>query len=112
MEGILDVYEEHFTNLIEPNIHYVKKNRHTCLICRQEVNRNGSYGKSDRTCTEQIIIEYLDHLRIFGYSKNQAQVFINSVRDSGVLCKEVKGYWEFKEHKTDYVFIIEHCLDF
>ena len=53
MEGVLDVYEEHFTNLTEPNIHYIKKNTHSCLICRQEHQRDGSFGKSDRECTEK-----------------------------------------------------------
>ena len=112
MEGIVDVYEEYFINLVEPlKVHFFKKNRHTCLICREEPNKNGSYGKSDRTFTEKIIVEYLEHLKVFGFSNNLAQVFINSIRDSGILCGKVKGYWEFKEHEKYYVFIIEHCLD-
>ena len=113
MEGIVDVYEEYFINLVEPKIDFVKKNRrHTCLVCRLEPNRNGSYGKSDRTSTEKNIIEYLEHLKVFGFSNDLALVFINSIKDSGILCEKVKGYWEFKEHETEYVFIIEHCLDF
>ena len=82
------------------------------MVCRLEPNKDGSYGKSDRTSTEKIIVEYLEHLKVFGFSNNLARVFINSIRDSGILCGKVKGYWEFKEHETDYVFIIEHCLDF
>ena len=59
---------------------------------------------------EKILIEYLEHLKIFGYSNNLAQVLINSIRDSGLLCRNVKGWWELKEHNTAYVFIIEHSL--
>ena len=112
MEGVVDVYEQYFINLVEPKIEYFKKNTHTCLICRLEPERNDSYGKSDRTDTEKIIVEYLEHLKVFAISNNLAKVFIKSVRDSGILCKKVKGYWEFKEHGKDYVFIIEHCLEF
>ena len=112
MEGIVDVYEEYFTNLVEPpKVPFSKKNGHTCLICRHEPNRNGSYGKSDRTATEKIIVEYLEHLKLFGFSDNLAKIFINSIRDSGILCRKVKGFWEFKEDEKVYVFIIEHCLD-
>ena len=112
MEGVLDVYEEFFTKLVEPTIYYIKKSIHTCLICRQEHNTDGSYSKSDRFLTENIILEYLEHLQVYGYSKNLAKIFINSVRDSGILCRKVKGLWEFKEHPTEYIFIIEHSVEF
>ena len=110
MEGIVDVYEEYFINLVESKVHFFKKNRHTCLICRLEPMKDGSYGKSDRTSTEKNIVEYLEHLKVFGFPNNLAKVFINSIRDSGILCRKVKGFWEFKEHETEYGFIIEHCL--
>ena len=87
------------------------KKIHSCLICRQEHQKDGSFGKSDRECTKKNVLEYLEHLKIFGYSKNLAKIFIKSVRDAGVLCKKVKGFWEFKEHETEYVFIVEHCLE-
>ena len=112
MEGIVDVYEEYFTNLVEPKVQFFKKYRkHTCLICKPEPLRD-AYGKFDRTSTEKIIIEYLEHLKVFAVSNDLALVFINSIKDSGILCEKVKGYWEFKEDETNYVFIIEHCLDF
>ena len=82
------------------------------MICTLEPGRKALYVKSDRTSTEKIIVEYLEHLKVFGFPNNLAQIFISSVKDSGILCKKVKGYWEFKEHETEYVFIIEHCLDF
>ena len=112
MNGVLDVYEEFFTNLIEPPIvQHLKKNSHSCLICRQERTRDNSYSKSDRLRTEYIILEYLEHLNIYGYSKNLAKIFIKSVRDSGILCKKVKGFWEFKKHETEFVFVIEHSVE-
>ena len=40
------------------------------------------------------------------------KIFIKSVRDSGVLCKKVKGVWEFKEHETEPVFVFEHSVQF
>ena len=111
MEGIVDVYEQYFINLEENrNIQFFRKNNHSCLICREEP-KNGSYGKFDKYSIEKVAIEYLEHLKIFGYCNNLAKLFINSIRDSGVLCKNVKGWWEFKEHNTAYVFIIEHSLD-
>ena len=111
MEGIVDVYQEYFMNLEENSkINFFKKDNHSCLICREEPE-NGSYGKFDKYSIEKIIIEYLEHLKIFGYCNNLARLFINSIRDTGVLCKNVKGWWEFKEHSTAYVFIIEHSLD-
>ena len=112
MEGVVDVYEEFFKLGWTKCLLY-KKNTHTCLICRQEHNRDGSYGKSDRACTENNIFQYLEqHLKLFGYSKNLAKIFIKSVRDSGILSWNVKGWWEFKEHNTEYIFVIEHCLEF
>ena len=110
MEGLLDVYEEFFTKLTEPNIYYIKKSTHSCLICRQEHKEDGTFGKFDRHSTNKNILEYLEHLKIYGYSKNIAKNFIKSVRDSGILCRNVKGQWEFKEHDTEYIFIVEHCL--
>ena len=112
MNGIVDVYEQYFTNIDESKFHYFKKNTHTCLICGKEPMKDGSYGRYNRQSIEKIIIEYLEHLKLFGFLSNLAKIFINSVRDSGILCKKVRGYWEFKEHEKDYVFIIEHCLDF
>ena len=53
----------------------------------------------------------MEHLKVFGFASNLANVFIDSVRDSGVLCNKVHGFWEFKEHEIQYVFIIEHSLD-
>ena len=110
MEGIVDVYEQYFINLEESKFHFFKRYRHTCLVCKQDNIINGSYDEFDRKSIEKIIIEYLEHLKIFGFLCNLAKVFINSIRDSGVLCKNVKGLWEFKEHKTNHISIIEHCI--
>ena len=136
MEGIVDVYEDYFLNLVEspkahfsgkyeqtcsvcklepidsPKFNFSKKDRHSCLICRLEPIRDDSYGKSDRASTEKNIVEYLEHLKVFGFPSNLARIFIKLIRDSGILCKKVKGYWEFKGHETAYVYVIEHCLDF
>ena len=109
MEGIIDVYQEYFINLNTTKFHFLKRDTHTCLVCRKEPVR-GSYGKFNRQSIQNIIIEYLEHLKIFGFSNDDAQFFIFSIKDSGFLCKKVKGFWEFKEHSNRYVFIIEHCL--
>ena len=110
MEGILDVYEEYFANEDEVKIDLSKRRNHECIVCNNEP-KNGSYGKDDKCGTAKIIVGYLEHLKVFGFSSKLANLFIDSVRDSGVLCKKVEGFWEFKEHETAYVHIIEHSLD-
>ena len=53
---MVDVYEEYFINLVQPpELQFFKKNRHTCLICRMECYKDGSYGKADRTSTEKLL---------------------------------------------------------
>ena len=110
MEGIVDVYKQYFTNVDEIQIDLLKRRNHECIVCNEEP-KNGSYGKNDKYSTEKIVIGYLEHLKVFGFSSKFANLFIDSVRDSGILCKKVHGFWEFKEHETAYVFIIEHSLD-
>ena len=112
MNGVLDVYEKYFENLKNPIVQHSKKNLHTCLICREDFVRDGSYGKIDKLRTEIVTLQYLEHLMIFGYGNHLTKIFIKSVRDSGVLCKKVKGVWEFKEHKTEPVFVFEHSVQF
>ena len=112
MNGVLDVYEKVFSSLNEPVVQHWKKNLHTCLICRQEYVLDNSYGKTDKLRTEIITLEYLKHLSVFGYGNHLTEIFIKSVRDSGVLCKKVNGYWEFKKHETEPVFVFEHCVQF
>ena len=110
MEGIVDVYEQYFMNLENSKIDFLKRRNHSCLVCTEEP-KNGSYGKNDRCSTSKIIVGYLEHLKVFGFSSKLANLFIDSVRDSGILCNKVQGFWEFKEHETAYTFIIEHSLD-
>ena len=110
MEGIVDVYEQYFMNVDDLKIELLKRRNHTCIVCSDEPI-NSSYGKNNKDSTKKIIIGYLEHLKVFGFSSNLAMLFINSVRDSGILCNRVQGFWEFKEHETQYVFIIEHSLD-
>ena len=112
MNGVLDVYEKYFLNLNEPVVQHLKKSLHTCLICRQEYVRDKSYGKTDKHRTEIITLEYLEHLSVFGYGNHLTKIFIESVRDSGILCKRVNGFWEFKEHESEPVFVFEHCIQF
>ena len=110
MEGIVDVYKQYFANINEIKIDLFKRRNHECKVCIEE-SKNGSYGKSDKWGIEKIIVGYLEHLKVFGFSSKLAMLFIDSVRDSGVLCNKVQGFWEFKEHQTAYVFINEHSLD-
>ena len=110
MEGIVDVYEQYFANVNEVKPDFSKRRNHECLVCNEEP-KNGSYGKNDRCSTARIIVGYLEHLKVFGFSSKYANLFINSVRDSGILCNKVQGFWEFKKHETAYVFIVEHSVD-
>ena len=110
MEGIVDVYEQYFANVDEIKIDLVKRRNHECIVCNHEP-KNGSYGKDGRCGTAKIIVGYLEHLKVFGFSSKFANLFIDSVRDSSILCNKLRGFWEFKQHETAYVFIIEHSLD-
>lgn len=112
MNGVLDVYEKYFANLNEPVVQHFKKNLHTCLICDGDFVRDKSYGKFDKLRSEIITLRYLEHLKIFGYGNHLAEIFIKSVRDTGVICKKVKGLWEFKEHENEPVFVFEHSVQF
>ena len=83
MEGILDVYEHYFMNLENSKVEFFKRRTHKCIVCSEEP-KNSSCGKNDKYSTEKIIIEYLEHLKVFGFLSNLANLFIDSVRDSGV----------------------------
>ena len=111
MEGIVDVYEQYFMNEDDLKVIDLSKRRnHSCLVCSTEP-KNGSYGKNDRFDITKVVVGYLEHLKVFGFSSKLALLFIDSVRDSGALCNKVKGFWELKEHKTSYVFILEHSTE-
>ena len=110
MEGIIDVYEQYFMNTDEIKIDLSRRRNHNCLVCNTEP-KNGSYGKNDRCEITKIIVGYLEHLKVFGFSSKLVLLFIDSVKDSGVLCNKVQGFWELKEHDTSYVFIVEHSVN-
>ena len=109
MNGIIDTYEHYFSNLISFQFNLHKRKQHSCLVCTSDLTDNRIYGVYSRNATEKFIINYLEHLKVFGYCIKLTEIFINSVRQNGILSVNVKGYWKIKKHDTHEVVIIEHC---
>ena len=110
MNGIIDVYEYYFSNLISFQFDLNKRKQHSCLVCTSDLSDVNSYEIFSREQTEKFIINYLEHLKIFGYSIKSAEIFIRSVRDNGILSSNVKGNWKIKKHNIHEVMVIEHIV--
>ena len=110
MNGIIDVYEHYFSNLISFRFDLHKRKQHTCLVCTSNLSDNGTYGIYSRELTEKFIINYLEHLKVFGYCIKLAEIFIGSVRENGILSSSVKGNWKIKKHDIHEIVIIEHYI--
>ena len=107
MNGIIDAYEKYFSNLVSFQFDLHKRKQHDCLICSTDITE----GIYSRKFTEEFIINYLEHLKVFGYCIKLTEIFIQSVRDNGILASKVKGHWLIRKHDTHEVFIIEHvCI--
>ena len=104
MNGIVDLYEKYFSNLTSFQFDLHDRNQHSCLVCTTD------YGIYSREKIEKFIINYFEHLKVFNYSLTLVEIFIKSVRESGILCLKVKGYWRIKKHSIHEVSIIEHEL--
>lgn len=108
MNGIIDVYEDYFNNSVSFQFNLQKRNEHKCLICTTDVVE----GIYSREFTQKFIIGYLEHLKVFGYSITLCRVFIDSIKQNGILCSKVKGKWLIKKHDIHQVFIVKHlCID-
>ena len=110
MNGIIDVYEHYFSNLFSFQFDLHKRKRHSCLVCTTNLSDNDTYGVYSRNLTEKFIINYLEHLKVCGYSIKLAEIFIGSVRESGILSSNVKGHWKIKEHDNHEIIVIEHYV--
>ena len=110
MNGIVDVYEHYFNNLISFQFDFNKRKQHSCLVCTSNLSDGDSYEILSREQTEKFIICYLEHLKIFGYSIKSVEIFIRSIRDNGILSLNVKGKWKIKKHDVHEIMIIEHYV--
>ena len=110
MNGIIDVYEHYFNNLISFQFDFNKRKQHSCLVCTSDLSDGTSYEIFSREETEKFIVNYLEHLKIFGYSIKSVEIFIRSVRDNGILSANVKGNWKIKKHDTHEIMVIEHFV--
>ena len=109
MNGIIDAYEYYFNNLISFQFDFNKRKRHNCLVCTNDFSE-GVYQICSREKTEKFIINYLEHLKVFGYAIKSADIFISSIRDNGILSSNVKGFWKIRKHSTHEVMVIEHVV--
>ena len=109
MNGIIDTYEYYFSNLTSFQFDFNKRKRHNCMVCSTNLF-DESYQICSREKTEKFIINYLEHLKVFGYSIKSAEIFISSIRDNGILSTNVKGFWKIKKHATHEVMVIEHVI--
>ena len=109
MNGIIDVYEYYFNNLISFQFDYNKRKQHSCLVCTKDLS-DDNYKICSREQTEEFIVNYLEHLKFFGYSVKSAEIFIRSIRDNGILSLNVKGNWKIQKHNVHEVIVIEHYV--
>ena len=109
MNGIVDVYEHYFNNLISFQFNFNKRKQHTCLACSSDFI-DGYVEILSRQRTEKFIINYLEHLKIFGYSLKSVEIFIQSVRNNGILSPNVKGEWKLKKDILHEILVIEHYI--
>ena len=107
MNGIIDVYEFYFSNLMTFHFDLFKRKQHNCTVCSDAVSENKCQIYS-REKTEKFIVEYLEHLKIFGFSVKTADLFIASVRENGILSQNVKGFWKIRKDYKYELYVIEH----
>ena len=107
MNGIIDAYEFYFANLTTFHFDFNKRKQHNCAVCTDIVSDN-RYQIYSREKTEKFIINYLEHLKMFGFSLKSADIFISSVRENGILSMNVKGFWKIKKDQKYEVYVIEH----
>ena len=110
MNGIVDVYEYYFNNLCTFHFDYNKRKHHNCLVCTNQLSEE-KYQICSREKTEDFIINYLEHLKVFGFSIKSADIFISSIRDNGILSSNVKGFWKIKKHDIHEIMVIEHSTE-
>ena len=109
MNGIIDVYEHYFNNLISFQFDFNKRKQHSCLACSNDFT-DGHFEICSRERTEKFIVNYLEHLKIFGYSIKSVEIFIRSVRSNGILSPNVKGEWKIKKDDLHEIIVIEHYI--
>ena len=107
MNGIVDVYEFYFSNLMTFHFDLFKRKQHNCAVCSESVS-DIKYQIYSREKTEKFIIEYLEHLKIFGFSIKTADIFIASIRQNGILSPNVKGFWKIRKDYKYELYVIEH----
>ena len=107
MNGIVDVYEKYFTDLTSFQFDLRKRKQHSCLVCTNDIT-DDNYGMFCRKSTEKFVVNYLEHLKVYNYCIILTNIFIESVRENGILSSKVKGYWRIKKHDNHEVVIIEH----
>ena len=110
MNEIIDVYEYYFNNLISFQLDFNKRKQHSCLACTNDFI-DGYFEICSREKTEKFIVDYLEHLKIFGYSIKSAEIFIRSVRNNGILSPNVKGHWKIVKDTLHEIIIIEHFVN-
>ena len=109
MNGIVDVYEHYFNNLISFHFDFNKRRQHTCLACTNDFI-DGYYKILSREQTEKFILNYFEHLKVFGYSIKSVDVFIRSIHNNGILSPKVKGEWKLKKDSVHEICVIEHYI--
>ena len=71
MNGIVDVYEFYFGNLMTFHFDFNKKKQHNCADCADVIS-DTKFQIYSREKTEKFIVEYLEHLKnIWFLGKNR-----------------------------------------
>ena len=100
-ETTLDIYEAYFKNDNNWSFSLNNLTSHNCIFCNNTKYRIKFDYKQDAA---DLIISYLNHLKIYGCCWKKVKYFINSIRISN-FCNETTESWamEYWYQKDIYI---------
>ena len=100
-EEILTLYETYFRNFGNYKLYIKDLSIHNCCFCSHKIN-----VKHCKTDMSQIILEYLNHLKLFCYPWEKIKYFFKSIKISGFLDDNCLGKWTMVRWVEKDVYIL------